>query len=116
MTRRLEDIIDECRVFDLSLRPQGKVQSLRFGDWDSLYRGEGFDFEDLREYELGDTMRRVHTPSSLRLGKLMTVQRRELREIRTLFILDLSNSMRLRENMDVAFGVFGLTALASLDL
>jgi uncharacterized protein (DUF58 family) len=38
------------------------------------HRGEGMDFHGVREYRTGDTLRRVHWPTTARTGKLAVVE------------------------------------------
>lgn len=112
----LHDMVNYCRGFQLSLTPKVRIKSMRFGDYDSIHKGEGFDFEDLREYAPGDSLRKVHTPSSSRYQKLMVVQRKETREVRVLVILDLSRSMYIRENLESALAMFFMTSLSAIKL
>ncbi len=57
--------------FAVDLSPLGRVHSHQLGTWESVYRGDGYDFASLRDYAYGDDMRRIHHQATARSGKLI---------------------------------------------
>jgi len=53
-------------------------------------RGDGMDFHGVREYRMGDPLRRVHWPSSARRGHLVVVEHERAYQQDTVIALDLS--------------------------
>lgn len=70
-------------------RLDGRVQ----GDYRSVFRGEGLDVHDLREYEPGDDLRHIEWNVTARLDTPYVRQFIEDRAITTWLLLDLSASM-----------------------
>ena len=54
-----------------------------------------FEFDGLRDYDLGDRARDIHWKSSARLGRLMTKVYRKEGALQTMMMVDCSSSMRL---------------------
>ena len=100
----IDSLFHSVHSYSLALKPRS-AKSHFFGDWNSPYIGEGFDFEELREYVPGDNPRHIHAGASIRAGKMVVVKRKEQREDRALVVLDISPSMFLRDKMRMAYSV-----------
>jgi uncharacterized protein (DUF58 family) len=70
-------------------RLDGRLQ----GDYRTLFRGEGIDFHDLREYEPGDDLRHVDWNVTARMDTPFVRQYTEDREATAWLLLDRSASM-----------------------
>jgi uncharacterized protein (DUF58 family) len=71
------------------------VDDLFAGNYRSIFKGKGLEFEDVREYQLGDDIRRIDWNVSARSQeKLFTKNFREERELTVLLIVDISASSR----------------------
>ena len=70
-------------------RLDGRLQ----GDYRTLFRGEGVDFHDLREYEPGDDLRHVDWNVTARMDTPFVRQYTEDREATAWLLLDRSASM-----------------------
>jgi len=53
----------------LQLKAKDQVYSLLSGQHLSKLQGEGYDFATLREYQIGDDIRKIHWQSTAKLGK-----------------------------------------------
>lgn len=60
-------------------------------------RGEGQDFHQLREYRVGDSLRRIDWKATARTRKLIAREYREERDQAVVFLLDCSRRMRTRD-------------------
>ena len=60
-------------------------------------RGEGMDFDHLREYRIGDTQRQIDWKATSRRRRLITRQFREERDQRVVFLLDCGRRMRTKD-------------------
>jgi len=65
---------------------------LRSGSFRSVFRGQGVEFDSVREYERGDDIRCIDWNVTARIGKPYVKLYREEREINVLLIVDLSLS------------------------
>jgi len=70
-----------------------RLDGLLHGSYRTLFRGDGLDLADLREYQLHDDVRNIDWNVTARLQNLYVRQYNEDREVVTWFLLDLSPSM-----------------------
>jgi uncharacterized protein (DUF58 family) len=70
-----------------------RLDGLLQGDYRTLFRGNGVDFADLREYEYGDDVRHIDWNVTARMGTPYIREFLEDREITAWFLLDLSPSV-----------------------
>jgi uncharacterized protein (DUF58 family) len=70
-----------------------RLDGLLQGDYRSLFRGNGVDFADLREYEYGDDVRHIDWNVTARMATPYIREFLEDREITAWFLLDLSPSV-----------------------
>ena len=70
------------------------VDSLMAGQYRSVFRGVGIEFEEVREYSPGDDVKTIDWKVSARLGKPFVKRYREERELIVMLLVDLSASGR----------------------
>lgn len=70
------------------------VNSLMAGQYRSVFRGAGIEFEEVREYSPGDDVKSIDWKVSARLGKPYIKRFREEREQIVMLLVDLSASGR----------------------
>ena len=70
-----------------------RLDGLLQGDYRSLFRGNGVDFADLREYQFGDDIRHIDWNVTARMDAPYIREYLEDREITAWFLLDLSPSV-----------------------
>ena len=70
-----------------------RLDGLLQGDYRSLFRGNGVDFADLREYQFGDDIRYIDWNVTARMDAPFIREYHEDREITAWFLLDLSPSV-----------------------
>jgi uncharacterized protein (DUF58 family) len=70
-----------------------RLDGLLQGDYRSLFRGNGVDFADLREYQFGDDVRYIDWNVTARMDAPYVREYVEDREITAWFLLDLSPSV-----------------------
>lgn len=66
---------------------------MKSGTFKSLYRGQGIEFCDVREYLNGDNVRAIDWNVTARMGKPFIKQYEEDRELQVFFVIDRSLSM-----------------------
>jgi len=71
-----------------------RLDGLLQGDYRTLLYGQGIDFADLREYQVGDDIRYIDWNVTARIGTPHIRQYVEDREITAWFLLDLSPSLQ----------------------
>jgi uncharacterized protein (DUF58 family) len=70
-----------------------RLDGLLQGDYRTLFRGQGLDLADLREYQYGDDVRHIDWNVTARLDTPYVREYHEDREITAWFLLDLSRSV-----------------------
>lgn len=88
-------------------------QTNKIGIVQTRRRGEGTEFEQLREYREGDTMKQIDWKASARRKKWISKEFREESNQQILFILDCSRRMRSRDG-DLSHFDHALNALLLL--
>jgi len=69
------------------------AEDLLSGNFRSLFKGEGIEFDEVRRYEQGDDVRSIDRNVSARFGSPFVKMYREEREMTVFIILDCSASM-----------------------
>ena len=91
----LESLIkDKYQVYKLSVATDKKTARMTGGNYRSVFKGRGMDFDEVREYKEGDDVRLVDWRVTARQGKTFTKVFREEKERHIYFMLDLRSSMR----------------------
>ena len=70
-----------------------RLDGLLQGNYRTLFRGQGLDLADLREYQYGDDVRHIDWNVTARLQVPHVREFHEDREINAWFLLDLSSSV-----------------------
>jgi uncharacterized protein (DUF58 family) len=70
------------------------AEDLLAGDFKSVFKGQGMEFDEIRHYERGDDVRSIDWNASARFGVPFVKLYREERELTVLIVLDTSASMR----------------------
>lgn len=69
------------------------AEELLAGDFRSVFKGQGIEFDEVRHYERGDDVRSIDWNASARFGAPFVKIYREERELTALIVLDTSASM-----------------------
>jgi uncharacterized protein (DUF58 family) len=98
------------------LLTHGAVASSGVGNRRSRTKGEGIEFEDFKDYAIGDDMRRVDPHVFARLGQHVVRQYNAAGRINVVLLVDISPSMEFGDpsKADVALSLAAGLALCSL--
>ena len=78
----------------LELKTRGLVNSLFTGEYRSVFKGQGMEFAEVREYQPGDEVRSIDWNVTARMGKPYVKRYIEERELTVMLVVDLSGSER----------------------
>jgi uncharacterized protein (DUF58 family) len=84
------EILRQVRLIEL--RTRGLVNSIFGGEYHSVFRGQGMEFAEVREYQAGDDVRDIDWNVTARTGKPHVKKHVEERELTVLLLVDLSGS------------------------
>lgn len=96
-----QEIIKKIRR--IHIKGSRTVNTLMAGQYKSVFRGSGIEFEEVREYSPGDDIKAIDWKVSARLGRPFIKLYREERESIVMLLIDMSASLR--------FGTFSETKL-----
>jgi len=85
------DILRRLRRIELKARLV--ADTMLAGRYRSRFRGEGMEFEDVREYAYGDDVRHIHWQVTARMGRTYVKEFVEERELLLALVVDVSSSM-----------------------
>ncbi len=80
------------KIKKIHIRTARLVNSMMSGQYKSVFRGSGIEFEEVREYSPGDEVKSIDWKVSARLGRPFVKRYREERELVVMLLLDMSAS------------------------
>jgi len=94
------------------------VNDVLAGEYESVFKGRGMEFDEVREYQPGDDVRSIDRNVTARAGKPFIKKFREERELTVIFLVDLSasgsfGSMKQTKN-ELAAEICALLAFAAI--
>ncbi len=102
----------------IELRTRGLVNTVFSGEYQSVFKGQGMEFNEVREYAPGDEYRSIDWNVSARMGHPFVKKYAEERELTVLFAVDLSGSeqfgTRGRFKAELAAEVAAVLAMAAI--
>jgi uncharacterized protein (DUF58 family) len=78
----------------IELRTRGLVNSVFTGEYRSVFKGQGMEFSEVREYQPGDEVRSIDWNVTARMGRPFVKRYVEERELTVMLVVDLSGSER----------------------
>lgn len=80
------------KIRTLEIKTRGLVETAFAGDYHSVFKGRGMNFEDVREYQPGDEIRTIDWNVTARLGTAYVKKFTEERELTVILVVDVSAS------------------------
>ena len=106
------------KVRRLEIRSRHLVEDLFAGQAESVFKGRGMEFEEVRPYVPGDEVRDIDWNVTARLGHPYVKRFVEERELTVILVLDISRSMRFgtagQEKRDLAAELCAVLSFAAL--
>src|ERR1700704_4319873 len=90
LQERTAEILKKIRT--LEIKTKGLVETVFAGDYHSVFKGRGMNFEDVREYQPGDEIRAIDWNVTARLGTAYVKKFTEERELTVVLVVDVSAS------------------------
>lgn len=80
------------KVRRIELRTSRLVDNVLAGGYHSAFKGRGMEFEEVRQYQIGDDVRTIDWNVSARFGEPFVKLYREERELTVILLVDISGS------------------------
>ena len=110
------EVLRQVRLIEL--RTRGWVNSLFSGEYHSVFKGQGMEFAEVREYQHGDDVRAIDWNVTARTGHPYIKKHVEERELTVMLLVDLSGSeqfgTRGRLKADLAAELAAVLALSAI--
>ncbi len=112
----MKDILKKLRRYEIQIRKA--INSHMQGDFHSIFKGSGLEFDDVRPYQYGDDIRTIDWNVSAKGHGTFVKTFREEKEQTVFFILDVSASEDIgspgRTKLDIGREICGVLALAAV--
>jgi len=116
MEERLKEILKKVRRIEIHSRCL--VNDVFAGEYESVFKGRGMDFAEVREYQPGDEIRTIDWNVTARTGHPYVKIFTEERELTVFLLVDLSSSSVFGtvQNMksEIIFEICGVLALSAV--
>src|SRR5438874_4425401 len=78
------------KIRTLEIKTKGLVETVFAGDYHSVFKGRGMNFEDVPKYQPGDEIRAIDWNVTARLGTAFVKQFTEERKLTVMLIVDVA--------------------------
>ena len=82
------------KIRKIQIKTSKMVTEIFAGEYRSVFKGRGMEFEEVREYQPGDEVRSIDWNVTAKMNRPFVKQFREERELTVMFVVDVSRSMR----------------------
>lgn len=110
----MKDLLKKLRNYEIQIRKA--INSQMQGDFHSIFKGSGLEFDDVRPYQYGDDIRAIDWNVSAKGHGTFVKTFRETKEQTIFFIVDVSSSQDIgnpgRTKHDVGQEICGVLAMA----
>lgn len=112
----MRDLLKKLRKYEIQIRKA--INSHMQGDFHSVFKGSGLEFDDVRPYQYGDDIRTIHWNVSAKGHGTFVKTYKEEKEQTVFFILDVSASEDIgvngRTKGDVSREICGVLTLSAV--
>jgi len=112
----MKEILKKLRRYEVRIRKA--INSQMQGDFHSIFKGSGLEFDDVRQYQWGDDIRTIDWRVTAKGHGTFVKTFIEEKEQTVLFVLDVSASQEIgkqkKQKIDIAKEVTGVLALSAI--
>lgn len=112
----LKELLKKLRNYEIRIRKA--VNQQMHGDFHSVFKGSGLEFDDIREYQYGDDVRTIDWNVTAKGHGTFIKTFKEEKEQTVFFLLDVSASQDIgregQKKIDIAKEILGVLALSAL--
>lgn len=112
----MKDLLKKLRKYEIQIRKA--INSQMQGDFHSIFKGSGLEFDDVRSYQYGDDIRTIDWNVSAKGHGTFVKTFKEEKEQTVFFILDVSGSQEIgspgRQKLDIGKEICGVLALSAV--
>ncbi|MDQ3394741.1 MAG: DUF58 domain-containing protein [Bacteroidota bacterium] len=113
----MKDLIKKLRKFQIQIRKA--ITSQMQGDFHSIFKGSGLEFDEVRAYQYGDDVRAIDWKVSAKGHGTFVRTYKEEKEQSVMFLLDVSASQEIgsegSQKLDIAKEICGILTLSAIE-
>ncbi len=111
----MKELLKKLRKYEIQIRKA--INSQMQGDFHSIFKGSGLEFDDVRTYQYGDDIRTIDWNVSAKGQGTFVKTFKEEKEQTVFFILDVSASQEIgddgKQKLDIGKEICGVLALSA---
>lgn len=111
----MKDLLKKLRKYEIQIRKA--INSQMQGDFHSIFKGSGLEFDDVRAYQYGDDIRTINWNVSAKGHGTFVKTFKEEKEQTVFFMLDVSGSQEIggtgRQKLDISKEICGVLSLSA---
>jgi len=112
----MRELIKKLRKYEIQIRKA--INSQMQGDFYSIFKGSGLEFDDIRLYQYGDDIRAIDWHSTAKYDHTFVKKYKETKEQSVYFLVDISGSQEIgspgKQKIDIGKEICGVLALVAL--
>ena len=112
----IKELLKKLRNYEIRIRKV--VKSQMQGDFHSIFKGSGLEFDDVRAYQYGDDIRRIDWHASAKGHGTFIKTFKEEKEQTVFFLIDVSASQEIgksgRQKIDIGKEICGVLTLSAI--
>lgn len=112
----MKDLLKKLRKYEIQIRKA--INSQMQGDFHSIFKGSGLEFDDVRSYQYGDDIRTIDWNVSAKGHGTFVKTFKEEKEQTIFFILDVSGSQEIgkagKQKLDIGKEICGVLSLSAV--
>ncbi|UXX79049.1 DUF58 domain-containing protein [Reichenbachiella carrageenanivorans] len=112
----MKDILKKLRKYEIRIRKA--INSQMQGDFHSIFKGSGLEFDDVRSYQYGDDVRSIDWNVSAKGHGTFVKTFKEEKEQNVFFILDVSASQKIgkagNQKLDISKEICALLSISAI--
>lgn len=111
----MKDLINKLKKYEIKIRKV--VQTRMHGDYHSVFKGSGLEYNDVRSYQYGDDVRTIDWNVTAKGHGTYVKTFKEEKEQNVLFILDVSASQEIgssHQKLEIAKEICGVLTLSAI--
>ena len=112
----MKALVKKLRKYEIQIRKA--INSQMQGDFHSVFKGSGLEFDDIRPYQYGDDIRSIDWRSTAKYDQTFVKKYKETKEQTVFFLLDISASQEIgtkgKQKIDIGKEICGVLALVGI--
>jgi len=110
----LKEILKKLKKYEIQIRKY--INNSYQGEYKSLFKGTGLDFDDTRLYNYGDDYRSINWKNSAKEDKIFINTYKEEKEQSVFFLIDVSNSQSIgnRNKLNISKEIASVLCLSAM--